>query len=289
MAIEWGSLEKYAGAMNAISGIFWDAYDKRRVATKYLGRLPLSDRGLRINLVEAKHILVILEFRPYYPPFDSTEIEIYPQSEYPDLANIDTADESAKYLQLGELVDSRHYPEALPTSYTPVVQEWAEQWATELADEHIARAKPSFYEATQRMVQAYGKLFELEHFLRAFIEHTLETKHGTDWWMRTSIDPNIRGALKRNQRDPRNNWFDEYDTSILRFTEFDHLRKIILANFSDFEPTLGQGAKAWLDTLLTGISPLRNRVGHVNTLSPDDFLRDANRVIDTCRPHIQLR
>jgi len=298
-----GSLAPLRGYMGQFHDFFWTAYDDRKWETGYSDDLPLVKRHARMSIVECDEIIVILSWPSHTI---GREGHTYPRDQYPELAEMGVY-EIAKSRNLGQVIDYRPFPlqhdrikairENTAThednlKATALVQESAEQWAREIADEHIARTHPDFEEAKHRMTQAYEILFELEHFLRAFIEHTLETKHGTEWWMRTSIDPNIRGAVKRNQRDPRNNWFDEYDPSILRFTEFDHLRKIILANFSDFEPTLGQGAKAWLDTLLTGVSPLRNRVGHVNTLSSDDFhdfLRDANRLIDTCRPHIQLR
>jgi hypothetical protein len=40
----------------------------------------------------------------------------------------------------------------------------------ELADKHMARIHPAFKEANNRMTEAYSKLFELEHFLRYWIE-----------------------------------------------------------------------------------------------------------------------
>lgn len=155
---------------------------------------------------------------------------------------------------------------------------------------HMAATNPSFEEARLRMIDAYGKLFELEHFLRAWIDQTLNAAIGPDWWDKAHITPEIKAAVARNQADTRRMWLADYDTCILRFAEFPALRIILFGNEHHFQAVLG--TSNWFSACLSALEPQCNRIGNVNTLSVgsmQDFLRDANRIIEAIRPHVQLR
>ena len=296
MAIEWGSLKHYEGAANALGAVFWDTYDKCRLEARYLGDLPLSVRGWRINFIEAKHVLVVINFRPFTAPSVATEYEAYPQSIYPALASFDTVDEIARYLRLGSLADSRLFPSGLPTEYSGQVIEWAKHWATELANEHMARTHPDFAQAQQRMTDAYYKLFELEHYLRELIEQQFRAKYGDECWDKTTppkpkISPKVVKTVTRNQNDPRDDFIDDYGTSILRFAEFPNLRQLIAANWTVLRSVFGDSNTSF-KSRMSSLEPTRNRIAHVNTLSSDDFHdfnHHAEALLANIRPHVQLR
>ncbi len=304
----------YQQAAETIGDAFTDAYYERKQTAGYVGILPLEIKEWTIRLVEGKKVIALVVSGPQYGnPYKnwmgfSTPNPFCDKVTYPQVSGLDTADEMARVLRLGEVLDWRVFPFGpseykLPGGginrgsigedvgvYDKKIAEWAKAWALELVDKHIARTHPDFQEAQNRMTLAYEKLFELEHMLRAWIEQTLTKEHGSNWWDKASIDPKIKELVVKNQADKRGFYLDDYGTSILRFTEFPNLRAIIFGNESRFLDVLG--TSNWFKRCLDGLEPQRNRIGHMNTLSQDDmqdFLRDANRIIEAIRPYVQIR
>ena len=106
---------------------------------------------------------------------------------------------------------------------------------------------------------------------------------------RPRIPTGVREAVTENEQDKRDAWIDDYGTSILRFTDFPHLRQLIVANQPRFTKVFGNDSA--FKNRMTFLEPLRNRIAHVNTLSSDDwydFIRDANAILDLVRPHVRL-
>lgn len=283
---------KYIG--DVFSQAFREAYQDRKNENNYGPDLPMLMQGWCINFAEAKQLTVILEYRPR--PFSTTEYEI--RAEYrdikPELANMEDVNEIAKIMHIGNVIDSRTFlfesaHDALNPNAHDEIEEWAAAWAIELADKHMAETHPDFETARRRMTDAYSKLFELEHYLRLFVEQTLVNYHGSDWWNKAKISVEIKEDIAQKQTDTRGSWLDEYDESILRFIDFGQLRQIISANNPRFRHVYGNST--WFRQALSALEPFRNRIGHINVLSADDehdFLRDSNRIIAAIRPHIQL-
>ncbi len=297
MAIVWGGLQPYElGISNFIDAFYNWGYEKRRIDKNHFLDVPLNVRGWRINVVELDQIYVVLAYRPNFtPPWSGIEVEAYPKSNIPQLANCKDVEEAAQLLKMGEIIAYKAWPSS-PSQYlhdpnnTELITKFGTEWGVSLADEHIANTHPSFHEANKMMTEAYSKLFELENMLRNWIEQTLATVHGPNWWNTAKIDPDIKKDVSTKQSDTRGAWLDDYDSSTLRFADFPHLRIIIFANESKFHSVLGNSN--WFKTTLGALEPIRNRIGHVNTLSRGDvqnFYRDANRIIAAIRPHVQMQ
>jgi hypothetical protein len=153
-------------------------------------------------------------------------------------------------------------------------------WGVDMAVRHMAETHPDFERAKRRMTDAYGKLFDLEQLLRTCIEKVLTGVHGNDWWNLASIDQDIRRTVNKREGEPGNRWLDDYSTSVLRFTDLDHLRRIVEKNRHHF-PAF-DGEIDWFKSTMIYLTRPRNRIGHVNTLSEDDFLKflfSADQVI----------
>lgn len=284
----FGNLEAYYDAFHKFGQRFFLAYVDRKNISHYRHPLPLEWRGCQFSLIElddlkAKLILTC-------PPLSadgSKTYQVYCKVGWPDMPQ--NIDDVIAFHHLGEFVWQHDFPNVLiyDDEATWGLAVFAGDW---IADQHMAATNPSFEEAQRRMTAAYSKLFELEHFLKAWIGQTLTATFGPDWWNRAQINPDIMTAVAKNQADTRGAWLDDYDTSILRFADFPALRNILFANQRHFLAVLG--ASNWFRACLSALEPQRNRIGHVNTLSMDDmqdFLRDANRIIEAIRPHVQLR
>jgi hypothetical protein len=117
----------------------------------------------------------------------------------------------------------------------------------------------------------------------------MEAQHGSDWWDSDDITEGIRRRVSERQADRSGFWLDQTDEAILRFVDFADLRPIIIRNRGAFANVLGPKERPtnWFVSTLSALEPLRNRIGHVNTLSADnyaDFMRDANRILAAIHP-----
>lgn len=281
----------YEDMLEFFCAAFIEAYIIRANDKLFLGDLPMSVRNWRVVVAEAKQTFVYLEYRPGYHVSSAINWSVYFPYEIPLLAEADDIDAVAQLMGLREIIDAVPYP-FIPIPEGVNFEEigtWATEWATRLADEHIAYTYPTFEEAKLRMTQNYGMLFELEQTMRAFVAQHLEAAFGTNWWDRANIDTDIRNTVARRQTEPTNQWLDDYSTSVLRFTDLDHLRLIILKNYSVFKDKIAD--RDWFNSTMIYLTRPRNRVGHVNTFSADDsqeFIFTANRILKVLRPHVQL-
>jgi len=287
-------LAPYERIAEIFHSVFWEAYQNRQYEKSYDYDLPMLIRGWRVNFAEAIQLIVLLEYRPL--PFNTIEYEyeVEYQTEKPELASMEDVYEIAKVMHLGDVIDSRPFlfasaQDVISGEHQRQVEEWARAWAIDLADRHMAETHPDFETARRRMTDAYSKLFELERMLRLFVEQTLETHYGSNWWVEARISQPLRDDVSEKQADTRGWHLDDYDVSILKYVDFPGLRQIIASNEARFRHVTRRNT--WFKQTLSALEPLRNRIGHMNVLSADDghdFYRDAGRILAAIRPHVRL-
>lgn len=296
-AERWGALWPYEPALTRFTGHFRRAYIRCKWEHNYIDELPFAGT---VNFVEAAHLAIIISFSLQ----GSSLCVPYTRARHPELAKTDDIAEIAKMLRLGEIVDSRLFPFGHPPvdtegrairnvdieePYIKPIGRWGEEWAIELAERYMARTHPDFEQAKQRMMGAYGVLFELELTLRVFIEHVLKAEHGGDWWGKTDIDQDIKSRVQSQMSDPQQNaWFDDVDESVLRFTMFDHLRRIIDKNRGLFGQYISDWE--WFNQTMMYLSRPRNRIGHLRTFASaqiDEFIAAASRVLSLVPPQMR--
>jgi len=266
---------------------------KRKDEKDYDYDLPMLIRGWRINFAEAKLLTVILDYRPRSFNPSMCEYQLEWQANKPELAGMEDVYEIAKVMHLGDIIGSRPFlfasaQDAIGSEGQRKTREWAVAWAIELADRHMAETHPDFETARQRMVDAYGRLFELEQTLRLFVEQTLTTKHGDAWW--DGVHPSTKVKVEKREQDPTKKWFDDYSISKFKFADFDDLRLTVEQNWQDFKDAFG--GKDTFHALMVPLSHARDRVAHCNTLSTEDFtefMYFANKILDMIRPRTALR
>lgn len=306
--------------IRAFFRVFKDSYGLRKQEKAFIGELPLTTRGWRMNIVEAKHLYAIPSFLPHIVAGNEHR-RGFSQSIYPQLADMDDVDEITKVLQLGEVIDSRFFPvqhgdsefsgyENLYDSLSHNDAMWeelignhmrfgyhefltrttdvAKEWAYQLADEHMARTHPDFEQAQQRMASAYSKLFELEQSLRLLIQQRLEAQYTSSWW--EEVPDDIKNRVLGRENHPPNRWFDDYvPSSRLRFADFGDLQRIVLTKWDIFRDDFGD--KELFRSNMIYLTYARHRIAHINTLGADDyqeFLTQSERMLRLVRPYIQL-
>lgn len=289
----WGALTPFYKAVGTTQHFLYEAYSTTVESKRFMDELPLTHHKWQVSFVEAENnILVILNFQPPIGTFAAT-YDAYPQVRFPELSGMHDALEIAAFLRLGRVIASRIFPfdKSAPDSQ---VADWASSWGVELAREHMARLHPSFEEAKRRMTEAYAMLFELEHALRQFVDAALSTRYKTKkWLLKACEDSAYQETIQARKQEERHTWLDVLDDSETRFLDFDHIRQLIHANdvaFIEMIPDVAQRKR--LKRLLEDLKDLRNRVGHVNTLSSDDeadFTRMAQRVLAIIQPQFPAR
>lgn len=117
------------------------------------------------------------------------------------------------------------------------------------------------------MSNAYSNLYRLESMLRIYLETTLISYYGTQWW-NDGIPQKVREAVISNkQRDGGN----ERD---INYTDFNHLKRIIFDtnNWKNIYEQIFDsqtGITGRLDELET----VRNRIAHTRTLSNEEIIK----------------
>lgn len=146
---------------------------------------------------------------------------------------------------------------------------------------------PSSTDTQNRMLEAYRNLFETERALRSFVDAPLSIAFKTKQWLLLACkDGKYQASVSARKQEDQHAWLDVIDDSETRFLDFDHVRQLIHANravFSGLLPDVQQ-----FERLLFDRKDIRNRIGHVNTLSEDDcedFCRMCTRVLAVIRPH----
>ena len=155
-----GSLDPLFLHMNSYLAGIISAYYYKKSETNYIGELPLTRRGWRLNVVEGKRILAILTFEEHLAA-GSEHGRTFAASSYPQIAEVDDPNEMAKLLRFGQIIDSRTFlfqanwlekaknsEISTPENKEAVenAREVGEEWGTALAIEHIARTRPDFEE-----------------------------------------------------------------------------------------------------------------------------------------------
>ena len=273
---------------------FFERYDKERIAQKYIGDLPLHVRAARCNFVEMKHaVYLVFSYRPFGAPMHP-EAEAWPISEYEYLGALDLIEEAVKYLNLEPLCDTPRIlpmrkPDESDEAYKARVKDSAEGWAEDLVSTHMARTHPDFTQAQNRMTEAYAHLFELERSLRLLIDTRFGNKFGSDWYSKPKgkgpkIPPEVKDEIESNMAGESNEWIDDYDPSVLRFTQLKNLRSLMVTNWSPFKDIFAN--KSTFMARMSVLEPMRVRIAHMNT--HQDFLIFVDIMLKLIQPHIRL-
>lgn len=302
MAIEWGSLKPYEDIVEVFSNEFIDAYDRVRIEKKYIGNLSLLMRAVQFNLVEMESaVYCVLSYKAFGVPYVlGGELEAWPLSEYPHLKSLSSIEDAVRHLHLAPLCDD---PRALPAreanesdgAYSAKVKTFTIDWARDLAARHISHTHPDFAQAQNRMTEAYAKLFEMERTLLTLIDTRFGNKYGFDWYdkptgAKPKIPIEVKDEIEKNRAGESNEWIDDYDSCILRFTQLKDLRSLIVNNWSCFNDMFDN--KNTFKARMSVIEPMRIRIGHMNTLSADDhqeFLFFLRLILNLTQPHTYLK
>jgi hypothetical protein len=116
------------------------------------------------------------------------------------------------------------------------------------------------------MSNAYSMLYQLENSLRIFVEKKLRDSFGNSWWERGVSQREIReGAERKKAVEPESN------LSLINYTEFDDLRRIITNNWEIFRDTFQ--TQTGIVSRLEELEPMRNKIAHSRLLSNEDLAK----------------
>jgi len=122
------------------------------------------------------------------------------------------------------------------------------------------------------MAIAYRTLFNLEYYLRRFIETKLKILYGSSWWDR-GINLSIRKDVNiKRKKEIDTGWKVSETTTDTEYLDFTDLERVIRKNWEEcFEFYFHDLAK--VKSRLTLLENIRNSIAHNRTLSIDSMNR----------------
>lgn len=109
------------------------------------------------------------------------------------------------------------------------------------------------------MSNAYSILYQLENGLRIFMEKKLREVFDANWWERGVTPNDIRERADARKASEQSN------LSLINYTEFGDLGRIIVNNWKIFEPVFK--TQKGVISRLEELEPLRNKIAHSRLLS----------------------
>jgi hypothetical protein len=128
----------------------------------------------------------------------------------------------------------------------------------------------------------YPLVYQIENSLRELISRRLSV-YGKDWWATKTpgdVQKNVSRTIDRETRYP---YRDKRGSHPIFYANFDDLKKIVLANGSDFQPILVK--LDWFTVRMEEVYMARNNLAHCVPLPKDDvyrielFHRDLSRIL----------
>ena len=119
--------------------------------------------------------------------------------------------------------------------------------------------------------KVYPLAYLLENSTRAFVTRVLAGQYGKDWWD-TKVSASIRGKVaERTNQENSTHWHGKRNAHPIYYTDTDHLRRIVDANWKDFDKFLPN--KEFFTQRLAEINVSRRVIAHNNPLAAGDRKR----------------
>ena len=132
------------------------------------------------------------------------------------------------------------------------------------------------------MGKVYELLYCLENSIRELIESTLKEEFGPTRWWEEGLDASVRkGAEKRAADDAKARWHGPRGESLLSYVDFPQYGDIIEAQWTLFEPLLGD--REWVAYYFAELNRTRRALAHTGRLNAADVERMEIRVRDWLR------
>lgn len=140
--------------------------------------------------------------------------------------------------------------------------------------------EPTPLEHEQRVMSyAYSILYALENRLRIFIEKKLREKYGDQWWAEGASQKIRAKAEGRKAEEPHS------VLSLISYTEFGELRRIIMNNWDIFRDTFK--SQSGIVGKVDELEPIRNEIAHSRLLSNKQiaklelFFKEITEMVET--------
>ena len=135
---------------------------------------------------------------------------------------------------------------------------------------------PSWYPqntiaASRRMSQVYFRLYLFETALRRLVESVLTGTKGPGWFDVAVPESVKKEAERKRSEEGMARFHAARGPELLDYLSLTDLRKVIEANWDDFEPRLYQ--KEWALGKLEELRLTRNAMAHMGEVSDDDLAR----------------
>lgn len=124
----------------------------------------------------------------------------------------------------------------------------------------------------EKMANSYIIFYSLENSIRDLIADVLSDKHGTDWWSKPDIVPDIVAKnADSNKKKELGTGVTLRSSRMLDYTNFGELGEIIKTNWDDFADVFRD--KRAVERMIANLNTLRSSIAHCTPLAEDEEVR----------------
>ena len=126
--------------------------------------------------------------------------------------------------------------------------------------------------AARRMSTVYAAVCTFENSVRRLVVDMLIEHHKENWWNKGVSESIRKTATSRMEKESKTKWHTRRGEDPINYTEFGDLLKIIVSNWTLFEPLLQ--TRDWVRSILQPLEMSRHVLMHGGELD----MRDVERV-----------
>ncbi len=138
--------------------------------------------------------------------------------------------------------------------------------------------------------KVYPLVYIFENSIREVIRRVLYAAYGKDWWDTAVPADIVKAIAPRLRKEESAHWHGKRGAHAIFYSDTDHLRLIISAQWAHFAPLFPN--EAWVTQRITEINVSRRVIAHCNPLSEADrkrlevYFGDWQRQIDGVKGRI---
>lgn len=141
----------------------------------------------------------------------------------------------------------------------------------EAPEEYYPQFEQSVRQEANEMAKHYELFYCLEKSIRKLIAETLQESSGADWWQSGVVPEDIVQEVEKNINRERDSGVTPRSDAPIDYTTFGELSKIIIGNWSRFEPTLT--SRRAVEKVMASLNTLRGPIAHCCPLAEDEIIR----------------
>lgn len=121
----------------------------------------------------------------------------------------------------------------------------------------------------EQTAESYLYLYTIENALRLFIDTTLQTTMGNEYFAKAGNSDMRKLVAGRKNSESQRKWVAVRGNKEIFYLDFDHLRLLMMNNWEYFQYSFPD--KTWISVKMTELGECRNKIAHNTSLTEDEI------------------